>query len=261
MFSFASKFAGFLNIYNQLYSTEEFQDFHDHINEGTPSEIIVNFIRNGIFKQVDPIIASYLENPELTQIMANKNVNHEDKCKIVGGKIANYILDHHPFFDNRRSETGSETGSESEPMFGFITDKREIIKGTLESMGQMSNLDQVETVNDVYTLVINDMTKDVAKLVESLVGPALVFTMLSDEAYLQNLLMLLGKFNENYEYQSDFCNDDLIDHDHDDDNNDDSSDSDDGDDAPVPENKKRSREKMLDGNEDSEKPANKKNKK
>ncbi|ARF11232.1 hypothetical protein Klosneuvirus_1_89 [Klosneuvirus KNV1] len=258
LLSFAGHFASFTHIYNQLYSTEAFQDFHDNINEGTFEEVITTLVRNSLFKQLDPVVSSYLESPEITQIMSNKNLNHHDKCKIVGGKITNYILDHHPSFST--NETDPELAA------SFIVDKKQAIKDTLESMGKMNNLDQAETVNDVYTLVVDDMSTSLVKQVSGLISTFIPIN-LSEDLYLTIVQDLMKRFNENYEYQSDFCNDDLIDRDKEDDDEDDDSDSSDdsddgdGDELPVPENKKRSLEKMLDGKEDTEKPANKKNKK
>lgn len=252
LFSFAGNFSSFVHIYNQLYSTDEFQDFTNNINEGTPKEIMSGFIRNLIFKQVDPIISPYLENSEIIQIMANKNMNHQDKCKIVGGKITNYIIDHHPLFNTRRSET--------ESLIGFIADKKKIIEETLETISHIENLDRVETVHDVYTVVINDMSKELVKTIEPLLSLLLSFN-LQEEEYLDKVQNILKMFNENYEYQSEFCNDDLIDYDNDDSDDDsDNSDSDDGNDLHTPVNKKRTFEQMNDS-EDNEKPANKRNKK
>ena len=256
LFSFAGHFASFAHIYNQLYNTEAFQDFHDNVNEGTFEEVVTNFVRNSLFKHTDQIIGNYLESQELTQIMSNKNLNHHDKCKIVGGKITNYILDHHPSFSTDITNPELTTG--------FMVDKKQAIKDTLDSMGKMNNLDQAESVNDVYTLVIDDMAISIVKQVIGLFTSFIPIN-LSEELYLTIVEDLMKRFNENYEYQSDFCNDDLINRDNndedDEDDSDSSDDSDDGDEAPASENKKRSYEKMIDGNEDAEKPANKKNKK
>lgn len=253
IFSFAGNFASFMHIYQQLYTTEEFQDFTDYLNEGEPKEVLLNFIRNLLFKQIDPVISSYLENPELTQIMSNEKMIHQDKCKIVGGKITNYVLDNHPYFDTKRTDP--------DMTFGFIANKRQMIEDTLESMDHMEKLNQVVTVNDVYTVVINDLAKSLSETLYSLITN--VVPQITEEDGLGYVKQALQLFNTNYEYQSRLCNDDLIDHNSDDnDDNDDSSDSDEdeGDEIHTPENKKRKFGQIADG-DDAEKPANKKNKK
>lgn len=208
LFSFLGNGFGAMHTYSKIYSSPEFRDFTDYLNEGTPEEVTIRFFRNMFAQFLDPYVNELLQNNEFNSIFNNNQLTRKEQCKVFAGKVFTKLYDQYAdeFKDHLQ------------------IDKETSLRLLISTFNDIEHLDRAQNGTDCYTLLLNFYAKKCAEVVKSFYDNA--FTNVNEDTMLSGVSSVIGTINSVYEYDSKHINEDLLDSIKDDLSNSDSSGSD-----------------------------------